>query len=49
MKKIVIIVGALVMFTSCTTNKICNTPTKKQINKAMSYSSWEYVMPKTQH
>ena len=27
--------------------KICSTPTKKQINKAMSYSSWEYILPKS--
>ena len=40
---------ALITMSSCRTNKLCNRPTKKQINKAMSYSSWEFVLPKTQH
>lgn len=49
MRKILIIIGALFMFTSCTTYKIASKPSKRKIKKAMKYSSWEYIMPKTPH
>lgn len=27
-------------------NKICKTPTRKQIKRAMKYSTWKYTIPK---
>ena len=41
---ILLTVGLIFSFVSCT-NKICKTPTKREIRKAMSYSTWKYVMP----
>jgi hypothetical protein len=49
MRKILIIIGALFMFTSCTTYKIASKPSKRKIRKAMKHSSWEYPLPKTSH
>jgi hypothetical protein len=47
MKKLLII---LIVFSSCSSSKSIRTVrTKKEINRAMKYSSWQYVMPKTQH
>jgi PBP1b-binding outer membrane lipoprotein LpoB len=41
---VVVIAAAL---SSCSTvNKIYKKPTIKEINKAMKYSSWEYILPK---
>jgi len=41
MKKLLFI---LIILSSCRATKIRNihTPTKREINKAMKYSSWEY-------
>jgi len=49
MRKILIIIGVLFIFSSCTTNKIYHKPSKRKIKKAMKHSSWEYIMPKTKH
>ena len=36
----------LVVLASCSSNRtICKTPTRREINKAMSYSSWQYAQP----
>jgi len=37
----------IIALSSCSTgNKIYKKPTIKEINKAMRYSSWEYILPK---
>ena len=33
------------MMTSCSSTKIAHTPTKREIKRAMKYSSSEYKMP----
>ena len=43
--RLVIIVLILIFLASCTTNKICSKPTRKELKKAMSYSTWKYVVP----
>ena len=30
---------------SCSTRSIAHTPSKREIRKAMSYSTWEYAQP----
>jgi hypothetical protein len=32
---------------ACRGTKIASTPSKREINKAMKHSTWEYKMPKT--
>jgi hypothetical protein len=31
---------------SCSTRSIAHTPSKREIRKAMSYSTWEYSQPR---
>ena len=42
---ITLFIIGLISFSSCTTNKICSKPTRKELKKAMSYSTWKYVVP----
>ena len=42
----IIFMGLLSSMFSCT--KSCH-PTRREINKAMKYSSWEYEMPKVKN
>lgn len=44
-KKPLYLVIILVSFSSCGYQKICSTPTKREINRAMKYSDWRYIMP----
>lgn len=46
MKKLILI---MILFSSCATSKVKNisTPTKREIKKAMKYSTSEYRMPIT--
>lgn len=43
---IMFLIMALINGLMSCSNKICKTPTKKQIKRAMKYSTWEYNMPK---
>lgn len=42
---ITLFIVGLIFLPSCTTNKICSKPTRREIKKAMSYSTWKYVVP----
>lgn len=44
MNRVVVII--LIFISSCYPDRrIAHTPSRKEINKAMSYSSWEYAIP----
>ena len=36
------------IMTSCSSTKIAHTPTKREIKRAMKYSTSEYIMPHVQ-
>jgi hypothetical protein len=38
----------LLTLVSCSP-KICKTPTRREIAKGMSYSSWQYILPNTKN
>jgi hypothetical protein len=40
-----IFISLCAMTSCCGTSSICKKPTKRELKKAMSYSSWEYVAP----
>jgi hypothetical protein len=43
MKKLLLL---LVVASSCTTRQIAKTPTRREIKKAMRYSTSDYIMPR---
>jgi hypothetical protein len=45
----VVVLGAVILLTSsCSSTKIAHTPTKREIKRAMKYSTSEYIMPHVQ-
>ena len=46
MKKVLLTTFVIIsLLSGCTTNKIYSKPTRRQINKGMSYADWRYIMP----
>ena len=44
---ILLAIIAIVALSSCSTRSLAHTPSKREIRKAMSYSTSEYAMPDT--
>jgi hypothetical protein len=42
---LVVVATILASLASCSTRSIAHTPSKREIRKAMSYSTWEYAQP----
>jgi hypothetical protein len=45
---IILMMGLINGLTSCSSTKIAHTPTKREIKRAMKYSTSEYIMPYVQ-
>lgn len=45
MKQVTFIILVAALASSCSTRSIAHTPSKREIRKAMSYSTSEYAMP----
>lgn len=45
MKKLIYLIIILVSINGCCSQKIANTPSNREIRKAMKYSDWRYTMP----
>ena len=45
MKQVTLIIIAAVLVSSCSTSNLAHTPSRREIRKAMSYSTSDYAMP----
>ena len=42
---VILMMGLINGLMSCTSTKIAHTPTRREINRAMKYSTSDYIMP----
>jgi hypothetical protein len=44
--KYLILIALIITTASCSMRSIAHTPTRREINRAMKYSTWQYEMPR---
>jgi len=45
MKQLIAIILVAATVSSCSTSNLAHKPSKREIRRAMSYSTWEYAQP----